>query len=54
MDLMRTVWQGLSERERAEAGKKVNEMMENVEDVREKLKKEVERWCQERGVPSKE
>jgi indoleamine 2,3-dioxygenase len=50
MDLMRNVWQGLSEGERADAGKKVNEMMENVEDVREKLDKEVERWCQERGV----
>jgi indoleamine 2,3-dioxygenase len=50
MDLMRNVWQNLSEGERADAGKKVNEMMENVEDVREKLDKEVERWCQERGV----
>lgn len=54
MDLMVSVWQGLSESERADAGKKVNEMMENVEDCREKLDKEVERWCQERGVPSKE
>lgn len=54
MDLMRTVWQGLSESEQADAGKKVNEMMENVEDAREKLAKEVERWCQERGVSSKE
>jgi indoleamine 2,3-dioxygenase len=54
MDLMCSVWQGLSEIERADAGRKVNEMMENVEDCREKLDKEVERWCQERGVPSKE
>jgi TRAP-type C4-dicarboxylate transport system substrate-binding protein len=54
MDLMRSVWSGLTEEERAAAGKKVNEMMEDVEDVREKLDKEVERWCQERGVPSKE
>jgi len=54
MDLMVSVWQGLSESERADAGKKVNEMMDNVEDCREKLDKEVERWCQERGVPSKE
>ena len=54
MDLMRNVWSGLSEEERAAAGKKVNEMMENVEDANEKLDKEVERWCQERGVPNKE
>jgi indoleamine 2,3-dioxygenase len=54
MDLMVSVWQGLSESERADAGKKVNEMMDDVEDCREKLEKEVERWCQERGVPSKE
>lgn len=54
MDLMRTVWKGLSESERAESGKKVNEMMENVEDAREKLDKEVERWCLERGVPNKQ
>jgi indoleamine 2,3-dioxygenase len=54
MDLMREVWAGLTEEERVAAGKKANEMMENVEDVREKLDKEVERWCQERGVPSKE
>jgi len=54
MDLMRNVWAGLNEEERAAAGKKVNEMMGNVEDVREKLDKEVERWCQERGVSSKE
>lgn len=49
MDLMSTVWKGLSESERAGAGKQVIEMMENVEDQREKLDKEVERWCQERG-----
>ena len=54
MDLMRNVWSGLSEDERAAAGKKVNEMMENVEDANEKLDKEVARWCQERGVPNKE
>lgn len=51
MDLMSGVWHGLSEQERADAGKNVNEMMENVEDQREKLDKEVERWCQERGAP---
>jgi indoleamine 2,3-dioxygenase len=54
MDLMWSVWQGLSKSERADAGKKVNEMMDNVEECREKLDKEVERWCQERGFPSKE
>jgi indoleamine 2,3-dioxygenase len=54
MDLMHSVWQGLSESERTDAGKKVNEMMENVEECREKLDREVERWCQERGVPSNE
>jgi indoleamine 2,3-dioxygenase len=49
MDLMRNVWSGLSEEERAAAGEKVNEMMDNVEDANEKLDK-----CQERGVPNKE
>lgn len=48
MELMRTVWQGLSAEEQVNAGKTVNEMMENVEDQRDKLQKEVERWCQER------
>lgn len=30
--------------------KQVEPMMELVRDQREKLAKEVERWCQERGV----
>lgn len=52
MDLMCEVWAGLDESERVGAGKAVNEMMENVEDQREKLDREVERWCKERGVES--
>jgi len=50
MDLMQTVWAGLAETERAGAGKVVIDMMENAIDQREKLDKEVQRWCQERGV----
>lgn len=30
--------------------KQVESMMERVRDQREKLAKEVEKWCQERGV----
>jgi indoleamine 2,3-dioxygenase len=49
MDLMRTVWAGVSEEDRAAQGKSVNEMMENVYDAYEKLDKEVGKWCQDRG-----
>lgn len=52
MYLMCEVWAGLDESERVGAGKAVNEMMENVEDQREKLDREVDRWCKERGVES--
>lgn len=34
----------------ASNGKQVEPMMEQVRDQREKLAKEVERWCKERGV----
>lgn len=50
MDLMQTVWSGLAQTERDGAGKTVIEMMENAIDQRDKLDKEVQRWCQERGV----
>jgi hypothetical protein len=36
--------------ERNGAGKVVISMMENAIDQRGKLDKEVQRWCQERGV----
>lgn len=49
MELMREVWEGISVEERRAQGKGVNEMMENVYDSYEKLDKEVERWCHERG-----
>ncbi|PPJ52658.1 hypothetical protein CBER1_10871 [Cercospora berteroae] len=49
MELMREVWEGVSEEEREMQGKGVKEMMENVYDSYEKLDKEVERWCHERG-----
>lgn len=49
MELMRSVWESIGEEEKREQGKMVNEMMENVYDSYEKLDKEVERWCQDRG-----
>ena len=49
MELLRNVWESVCESEKAEQGKTVNEMMENVYDSYEKLDKEVERWCQDRG-----
>jgi indoleamine 2,3-dioxygenase len=50
MDLMCEVWNGISEEERvsAQVGKPVVEMMDEVQDLRVKLQKEVEKWCQER------
>lgn len=50
MELMRSVWEGIEVEERRTAGSGVNEMMENVYESYGKLKREVERWCQERGV----
>ena len=50
MDLMKSVWDGISEESKASQPKYVGEMMENVDDQRAKLGRDVERWCQERGV----
>jgi len=46
MDLMTTVWEGM----RAEGGVSQGdvEMMENVKEQRSKLKREVERWCDDK------
>ncbi|WPH03072.1 Hypothetical protein R9X50_00594600 [Acrodontium crateriforme] len=49
MDLMCEVWEGVAKEDHAALGKTV-EMMANVQDQREKLHIEVQRWCQERGV----
>lgn len=50
MDLQRAVWDGVDAASQAEVSKDVVEMMESVEEQRGKLQREVERWCQERGV----
>jgi len=50
VDLMQTIWDGLQAHDQAEAGKSVQEIMENVSEQKVKLEREVERWCQERGV----
>lgn len=50
MDLMKTVWNDISASAKDSQPRYVHEMMVNVEDQRVKLRKEVERWCQERGV----
>ncbi|SMR54988.1 unnamed protein product [Zymoseptoria tritici ST99CH_1E4] len=50
MGLMREVWESVVVKEREGLGKTVNEMMENVYEQDAKLRKEVDKWCQERGV----
>ena len=52
MDLMSTVWNGIVQEDKGGIANFVFEMMNNVEDQRDKLRREVERWCQERGVPA--
>lgn len=49
MKLMTSTWEGVSAEQRSEVSKDVVEMMENVVDQKDKLQKEVDRWCQERG-----
>jgi len=50
LELMRTVWNGVDENDQHKQPQYVVEMMENVDNQQEKLRKEVECWCQERGV----
>lgn len=52
MELMREVWESISDEEKTAQGKMVNEMMENVYDSYDKLRKEVDRWCSERSEAS--
>lgn len=50
MGLMQSVWESIPEPDRVAQGKTVNEMMANVYDSDDKLHKEVDKWCKERGV----
>jgi indoleamine 2,3-dioxygenase len=50
MDLMCEVWDGMGVQGQDEAGKGMKEMMNGVREQKEKLDREVKRWCQERGV----
>lgn len=50
MDLMSTVWNGISNEDKDTQPKYIVDMMASAEDQREKLQREVERWCQERQV----
>jgi indoleamine 2,3-dioxygenase len=50
MDLMCEVWDGMGVHGQGEAGKGMEEMMNGVKEQKEKLDREVKRWCQERGV----
>ena len=50
MELMRGIWEAIPESDRQKQTKSVVEMMGNVYDQYDKLQKEVDRWCQERGV----
>lgn len=52
MDLMTSVWDGISEQDKRGVTPYVVEMMENVTEKRDQLQKEVDRWCSERGVPA--
>ncbi|TKA74390.1 hypothetical protein B0A55_04516 [Friedmanniomyces simplex] len=49
LDLMSTVWEGIDEAERHDVDKNVIEIMADALDQRQKLQREVERWCQERA-----
>ena len=50
MDLMSSVWSGIAMEDRSSVPSFVVEMINNVEDKRDQLQKEVDRWCSERGV----
>lgn len=50
MDLMQDTWKNISAEDREEQAPFVHELMVSVQDQREKLQKEVERWCSERDV----
>ena len=50
MDLMLTVWDGISQEDKGGVARFVFEIIDDVKEQREKLQKEVERWCQEREV----
>jgi indoleamine 2,3-dioxygenase len=50
MDLMCEVWHGFGADGQARAAQGVHDMMEGVQEQREKLDREVKRWCRERGV----
>ncbi len=52
LDLMRKVWDNIADEDKQDVPRFVLEMMANVEDQRNKLQKEVDRWCSERGVPA--
>lgn len=50
MDVMCEVWTGLGSEAQEHAGKRIAEMMANVYDQKDKLDKEVRKWCQERDA----
>ncbi|KAH9818562.1 Indoleamine 2,3-dioxygenase [Teratosphaeria destructans] len=49
MDMMVEVWDGVTDEEKAIVGLRVNSMMDEVEECRAKLRKEVDKYCSERG-----
>lgn len=50
MALQREVWDAISEEDKQKVPNYIFEMMADGEDQRDKLQKEVDRWCTERGV----
>jgi indoleamine 2,3-dioxygenase len=53
MDLMSSVWDGIAVKDREGLPRFIFDMMADVADQQDKLQKEVDRWCSERGVPVK-
>ncbi|KAK3710306.1 hypothetical protein LTR37_010372 [Vermiconidia calcicola] len=53
MDLMSSVWEGIDLGHKEDIPRYVFEMMENIEEQRSKLQREVERWCKEREVTAR-
>ena len=50
MDLMSSVWNGIAQEDIVDLPQYVSDMMDNVNEQRDKLQNEVKRWCQERCV----
>lgn len=48
---MTSVWDDVASSDKAALPRFISDMMDNVADQQDKLQREVDRWCSERGVP---